>query len=291
VQLGMVGLGRMGSGMTERLRRGGHEVTGYDRNPDVSEVDSLESLVNELRPPRVLWMMIPAGEVTERVVRELTGMLVPGDVLVDGGNSNFRDSIRRAKALERKEILFVDCGTSGGVWGLRRGFCLMLGGTEEAFARLEPILRTLAPKDGYAHVGPPGAGHFVKMVHNGIEYGLLQAYAEGFEILKRSKLFPHLDLHQVAEVWRHGSVIQSWLLDLAERALAEDPELADITDHVEDSGEGRWTVLEAIEEDVPAPITAISLFRRFASRQEESFALKMVAALRNQFGGHPARRK
>jgi 6-phosphogluconate dehydrogenase len=291
VQLGMVGLGRMGSGMTERLRRGGHEVTGYDRNPDVSEVDSLESLVNELRPPRVLWMMIPAGEVTERVVRELTGMLVPGDVLVDGGNSNFRDSIRRAKALERKEILFVDCGTSGGVWGLRRGFCLMLGGTEEAFARLEPILRTLAPKDGYAHVGPPGAGHFVKMVHNGIEYGLLQAYAEGFEILKGSKLFPHLDLHEVAEVWRHGSVIQSWLLDLAERALAEDPELADLTDHVEDSGEGRWTVLEAIEEDVPAPITAISLFRRFASRQEESFALKMVAALRNQFGGHAARRK
>jgi len=291
VQLGMVGLGRMGSGMTQRLRRGGHEVTGYDRNPDVSEVDSLESLVNELKPPRVLWMMIPAGEVTERVVRELTGMLEPGDVLVDGGNSNFRDSIRRAKALERKEILFVDCGTSGGVWGRRRGFCLMLGGTEEAFARLEPILRTLAPKDGYAHVGAPGAGHFVKMVHNGIEYGLLQAYAEGFEILKGSKLFPHLDLHQVAEVWRHGSVIQSWLLDLAERALAEDPELADITDHVEDSGEGRWTVLEAIEEDVPAPITAISLFRRFASRQEESFALKMVAALRSQFGGHAVRRK
>jgi 6-phosphogluconate dehydrogenase len=277
--------------MTQRLRRGGHEVTGYDRNPDVSEVDSLESLVNELKPPRVLWMMIPAGEVTERVVRELTGMLEPGDVLVDGGNSNFRDSIRRAKALERKEILFVDCGTSGGVWGRRRGFCLMLGGTEEAFARLEPILRTLAPKDGYAHVGAPGAGHFVKMVHNGIEYGLLQAYAEGFEILKGSKLFPHLDLHQVAEVWRHGSVIQSWLLDLAERALAEDPELADITDHVEDSGEGRWTVLEAIEEDVPAPITAISLFRRFASRQEESFALKMVAALRSQFGGHAVRRK
>ncbi|MGH2572631.1 MAG: phosphogluconate dehydrogenase (NAD(+)-dependent, decarboxylating) [Actinomycetota bacterium] len=291
MQLGMVGLGRMGSGMTERLRRGGHEVTGYDRNPDVSEVDSLESLVNELRPPRVLWMMIPAGEVTERTVRELTGMLEPGDVLVDGGNSNFRDSIQRAKALERKEILFVDCGTSGGVWGLRRGFCLMVGGTEEAFARLEPILRTLAPKDGYAHVGPSGAGHFVKMVHNGIEYGLLQAYAEGFEILRGSKLFPHLDLHQVAEVWRHGSVIQSWLLDLAERALAEDPELADITDQVEDSGEGRWTVLEAIEEDVPAPITAISLFRRFASRQEESFALKMVAALRNQFGGHPVRRK
>jgi 6-phosphogluconate dehydrogenase len=291
VQLGMIGLGRMGGGMMERLRRGGHEVTGYDRDPDVSDVPSLEALVDTLQPPRAVWMMIPAGDVTERTIRELTPLLGPGDLLVDGGNSNFRDSIRRAMALQRKEIQFVDCGTSGGVWGLQRGFCLMVGATKEAYAKIEPALRTLAPRDGYAHVGPPGAGHFVKMVHNGIEYGLLQAYAEGFEILNGSRLFRDLDMHQIADVWRHGSVIQSWLLDLAERALAEDPELASVTGYVEDSGEGRWTVIEAMEEDVPAPITAISLFRRFASRQEESFAMKMIAALRHQFGGHGVRGK
>jgi 6-phosphogluconate dehydrogenase len=291
VQLGMIGLGRMGGGMMERLRRGGHEVTGYDRDPDISDVPSLEALVDTLQPPRAVWMMIPAGDVTERTIRELTPLLGPGDLLVDGGNSNFRDSIRRAMALQRKEIQFVDCGTSGGVWGLRRGFCLMVGATKEAYAKIEPALRTLAPRDGYAHVGPPGAGHFVKMVHNGIEYGLLQAYAEGFEILNGSRLFRDLDMHQIADVWRHGSVIQSWLLDLAERALAEDPELASVTGYVEDSGEGRWTVIEAMEEDVPAPITAISLFRRFASRQEESFAMKMIAALRHQFGGHGVRGK
>ncbi len=286
MQLGMVGLGRMGANMVERLRRGGHEVVGYDRDPAVSEVGSLEELVAKLAPPRVVWMMVPAGEPTEATITALAKFLGGGDLVVDGGNSNFRDSLRRADDLAARGLLFADAGTSGGIWGLEEGYCLMVGGSEEAFSRLEPALATLAPEAGYAHVGPAGAGHFVKMVHNGIEYGLLQAYGEGFEILRGSKQFPDLDLGRIAELWRHGSVVRSWLLDLAVRALAADPTLEAVRGYVEDSGEGRWTVLEAIEEDVPAPVSALALFARFASRQEDSFAMKLIAALRGEFGGH-----
>mgnify|MGYP005839142557 FL=1 len=284
MKLGMVGLGRMGANMAERLRRGGHEVVGYDRDPAVSHVKSLPKLVEALAAPRVVWVMVPAGEPTERVVRELADLLQPGDLMVDGGNSNFRDSIRRGAELEKRGLLFMDAGTSGGIWGLENGYCLMVGGSDEAFRLIEPALRTLAPKDGYAHVGPVGAGHFTKMVHNGIEYAMLQAYAEGFEILNSSQF--QLDLHQIASLWNHGSVVRSWLLELAEGAFARDPKLAEIRGYVEDSGEGRWTVFEAINEDVPAPAIAASLFARFASRQKDSFAMKVIAALRNEFGGH-----
>jgi 6-phosphogluconate dehydrogenase len=289
MQIGMVGLGRMGANMAERLRRGDHEVTGYDRDHEVSDVSSLEDLVAKLQAPRAIWIMVPAGDPTEQTIAALAALLEPGDLVVDGGNSNFRDSMRHADDLTRRGILYCDAGTSGGVWGLAEGYCLMVGGAEEAFERIEPALKTLAPENGYTHMGPAGAGHFVKMVHNGIEYGMLQAYGEGFEILKGSTLFPDLDLHQIAELWRHGSVVRSWLLDLAVQALAADPKLDAVRGYVEDSGEGRWTVLEAIEEDVPAPMTALSLFARFASRQDDSFAMKMIAALRQQFGGHSVR--
>jgi len=290
VKLGMVGLGRMGAGMTERLRRGGHEVIGYDRDPKVSEVASLDELVAKLSPPRVVWMMVPAGGPTEQSIEALAKLLVRGDLLVDGGNSNFRDSIRRAESLAGDGITFVDAGVSGGIWGLKEGFCLMVGGTKASIELLKPALETLAPPDGWAHVGPAGSGHFVKMVHNGIEYGMMQSYAEGFEILKSSKLYPAIDLHQVAEVWRNGSVVRSWLLDLGADALARDPGLEQLKGYVQDSGEGRWTVFEAIEEDVPAPVIALSLFARFASRQDDSFANRMLAALRNEFGGHPVKK-
>jgi 6-phosphogluconate dehydrogenase len=282
----MVGLGRMGAGMTARLRGGGHEVVGYDRDPDVSEVASLEELVAKLDAPRVVWMMVPAGPPTEQSVETLSKLLAPGDLLVDGGNSNFRDSIRRAETLAEDGVLFVDAGVSGGIWGLKEGFCLMVGGTHGAIEMLTPAMDTLAPPEGWAHVGPSGAGHFTKMVHNGIEYGLMQAYAEGFEILKASKLFPSLDLHQIAEVWRRGSVVRSWLLDLGASALQKDPALSELKGYVEDSGEGRWTVFEAIEEDVPAPVITMALYARFASRQDDSFANRMLAALRREFGGH-----
>lgn len=287
MRLGIVGLGRMGANMAERLRRGGHEVIGYDRNPAVSDVESLPKLVEALAAPRAVWVMVPAGDPTERTINELADILQPGDLIVDGGNSNFRDSIRRGAELEKRQLLFADAGTSGGVWGLANGYCLMVGGVDEAFQRIEPALRTLAPEDGYAHVGPVGAGHFSKMVHNGIEYAMLQAYAEGFEILKRSQFT--FDLHQLAALWNHGSVIRSWLLELAESALAKDPDLANVRGYVEDSGEGRWTVLEAINENVPAPTITMSLFARFVSRQDDSFAMKMIAALRNEFGGHAVR--
>ena len=290
MKLGMVGLGRMGAGMTERLRRGGHEVIGYDRDPKVSEVASLDELVAKLSPPRVVWMMVPAGGPTEQSIEALAKLLARGDLLVDGGNSNFRDSIRRAESLAGDGITFVDAGVSGGIWGLKEGFCLMVGGTKASIELLKPALETLAPPDGWAHVGPAGSGHFVKMVHNGIEYGMMQSYAEGFEILKSSKLYPVLDLHQVAEVWRNGSVVRSWLLDLGADALARDPGLEQLKGYVQDSGEGRWTVFEAIEEDVPAPVIALSLFARFASRQDDSFANRMLAALRNEFGGHPVKK-
>jgi 6-phosphogluconate dehydrogenase len=233
--------------------------------------------------------MIPAGDPTEQTIRELTGLLDKGDLIVDGGNSNFRDSMRRGSELEKQGLLFVDAGTSGGIWGLEIGYCLMVGGSKEAFRRIQPALETLAPKDGYAHVGPVGAGHFTKMVHNGIEYAMLQAYAEGFEILEASQF--ELDMHQLAALWNHGSVVRSWLLELAESAFAKDPGLSKVRGYVEDSGEGRWTVFEAINENVPAPAIAASLFARFASRQDDSFAMRMIAALRNEFGGHAVKEK
>jgi 6-phosphogluconate dehydrogenase len=289
MQLGMVGLGRMGANMAERLRRGGHEVIGYDRNPDLSDVGSLSELVGRLSAPRSLWVMVPAGDPTEQTIQELAGLLRAGDLIVDGGNSNFRDSMRRGAELEKRELLFTDAGTSGGIWGLEVGYCLMVGGSEDGFRRIEPALKTLAPEDGYAHVGPVGAGHFTKMVHNGIEYAMLQAYAEGFEILEASQF--DLDLHRIASLWNHGSVVRSWLLELAERAFARDPDLSQIRGYVEDSGEGRWTVFEAINEDVAAPTIAASLFARFVSRQDDSFAMKVIAALRNEFGGHAVKER
>jgi 6-phosphogluconate dehydrogenase len=296
MRLGMIGLGRMGGNMATRLVRNGHQVVGYARSEDsrraaaaegAETAESLAGLVDALEPPRVTWSMVPAGAPTEEVVGQLGGLLQEGDLVVDGGNSNFTDSIRRAAGLKERGIGFVDAGVSGGIWGLKEGYCMMLGGVAEDVERLRPALDALAPEDGWAHVGAHGAGHFVKMVHNGIEYGLLQAYGEGFEILKASVF--DLDLHQVAEVWRHGSVVRSWLLDLLNSALERDPGLENVAGYVEDSGEGRWAVLSAIDEDVPAPVTALSLFARFASRQEESFSAKVIAALRREFGGHAVR--
>jgi 6-phosphogluconate dehydrogenase len=287
VKLGMVGLGRMGSGMTERLERGGHTVQTFDPNVD-STAGTLEELAQQLEPPRVAWLMIPAGKITEDAFQTLLGVLAPGDVIVDGGNSNFHDSQRRHGEARERGVHFVDVGVSGGVWGLREGFCLMAGGDDEAISLLEPALATLAPEDGWAHVGPSGSGHFVKMVHNGIEYGLMQAYAEGFELLRASEL--GLDLEQIAGIWRYGSVVRSWLLDLLHAAFEQHGSgLDDIRGYVEDSGEGRWTIGEAIAHDVPVPVIAASLFARFASRQDESFAAQVAAALRQQFGGHAVR--
>jgi 6-phosphogluconate dehydrogenase len=287
MKMGMVGLGRMGHGMTERLRLDGHEVMTYDPNQE-STADTLAELRDQLDAPRVVWMMIPAGPITESTMNELFGLLEEDDVLIDGGNSNFRDSKRRHALAGERGIHFVDVGVSGGVWGLREGFALMAGGDDEPVSRLEPLFRSLAPEDGWAHVGPSGAGHFVKMVHNGIEYGMMQAYAEGFELMHASDL--ELDLTQIAGIWRHGSVVRSWLLDLLHEAFQENGSgLDEIAGYVEDSGEGRWTINEAIESSVPVPVIASSLFARFASRQDESFAAKVNAALRNQFGGHAVR--
>jgi 6-phosphogluconate dehydrogenase len=284
MKLGMVGLGRMGFGMTERLRRAGHSVQTYDPKVEAT-ASSLKELAAQLEPPRAVWMMIPAGEITENTVKELLAILEAGDVLVDGGNSNFHDSKRRNQEAAEHGIHFLDVGVSGGVWGLDEGFCLMAGGTEEPVRLLEPAFQSLAPEDGWAHVGPPGAGHFVKMVHNGIEYGLMQAYAEGFEIMHASEF--DLDLEQIAGIWRYGSVVRSWLLELLRASFeTHGADLADIAGYVDDSGEGRWSVLEAINEDVPAPVITLALFARFASRQDESFAAKINAALREQFGGH-----
>jgi 6-phosphogluconate dehydrogenase len=298
MRLGMVGLGRMGGNMTTRLIRQGHEVVGYARSEQTREtarasgaevVDSLGHLVEALAPPRTVWLMIPAGDPTESTVGELATSLQRDDLVVDGGNSNFTDSVRRAAALAERGVRFVDAGVSGGIWGLAEGYCIMLGGEAEAVEWLRPALDALAPEGGWAHVGASGSGHFVKMVHNGIEYGLLQAYGEGFEILQASVY--DLDLRQVADLWRHGSVVRSWLLDLLVRALESDPALETVKGYVEDSGEGRWTVLTAIDQDVPAPVTALSLFARFASRQDESFSAKVIAALRREFGGHAVRKE
>jgi 6-phosphogluconate dehydrogenase len=284
MKLGMVGLGRMGAGMTERLRRDGHEVQTYDPKVE-STAGSLQELVAQLEPPRVVWVMVPAGEITHETVRACFDLLEPDDVVVDGGNSHFATSQSRHGEAKGRGLHFVDVGVSGGIWGLKEGFCLMAGGDREAVERLEPIFRTLAPEGGYAHVGEAGAGHFVKMVHNGIEYGLMQAYAEGFELMRASQF--DLDLEQIASIWRYGSVVRSWLLELLHDALdARGSDLAGIAGYVEDSGEGRWTIEEAIDRAVPLPVITAALYARFASRQEESFAAKINAALREQFGGH-----
>ena len=284
MQLGMIGLGRMGGNMTKRLAERGHDMKTYDPGVD-STAQSIEELRDQLDAPRSFWMMVPAGKITDETFDELLRVGSPGDVIVDGGNSNFHDSKRRSAAAKEKGIGFVDAGVSGGVWGLELGYCLMVGGDVAAVGRVEPVLRDLAPEDGYAHVGGPGAGHFVKMVHNGIEYGLMQAYAEGFEVMRASEF--ELDLHQIAGIWRYGSVVRSWLLELLHSAFeVEGGELEKIRGYVEDSGEGRWTIAEAIVEDVPVPVITAALFARFASRQDESFAAKVNAALRNQFGGH-----
>jgi len=284
MNLGMVGLGRMGANMVERLREHGHTVETYARTNPERTADSLVELCTKLPEPRVVWLMIPAGDPTESAFQTLLNLLEDGDIVVDGGNSNFRDSQRRAAEAAKKRVAFLDAGVSGGIWGLKEGYCVMVGGDGDAFAQVEPFLKDLTEEGGYAHVGPSGAGHFVKMVHNGIEYGMMQSLAEGFEILQASE-FP-LNLDQVAALWQHGSVVRSWLLDLLVLALQQDPGLEQIRGYVDDSGEGRWTVFNAIDESVPAPAITMALFARFASRQDESFAAKVNAALRQQFGGH-----
>jgi 6-phosphogluconate dehydrogenase len=296
MQLGLIGLGRMGSGMTLRLLQGGHQVMVYDRVPEAGAAlsgkgatvtGSLEDLGQKLKAPRILWLMIPAGPPVDDAIQGLSGTLSPGDIIIDGGNSNYKDSIRRAETLRSQQIEFLDVGVSGGIWGLEVGFNLMVGGNQAIFKQVEPIFQTLAPADGYAYVGPSGAGHYAKMVHNGIEYSMLQSYAEGFEILNAAPF--GFDLARLARLWNHGSVIRSWLLELAQNAFERDPELAHIKGYVEDSGEGRWTLEEALEHAVPAPALAMSLFMRYRSRQDDSFSAKVLAALRNEFGGHPVK--
>ena len=301
MDIGMIGLGRMGANMAERLVRGAHRVVGFARNPSsrkgveekgAESAPSLEALVSKLAPVRALWLMIPAGAAVDETISELLPKLSAGDILVDGGNSNYNDTLRRAQMLVQKEIHYVDCGTSGGVWGLAEGYSLMIGGDATAVERMRPIFETLAPAAdrGWGRVGPAGSGHFVKMVHNGIEYGLMQAYAEGFSILRHKPEFD-LDLHRVAEIWRHGSVVRSWLLDLASAALAENPGLEGIAPYVGDSGEGRWAVAEAIDLDVAAPAITLALLARLRSRDAGSFSDKLLAALRHQFGGHETKRE
>jgi 6-phosphogluconate dehydrogenase len=301
MRVGIIGLGRMGGNMARRWLKGGHEVVAYNRSQEkVQEIAkdgaipaaSVEELVSKLSAPRVAWVMLPAGDPTEQMINKLTGLLSPGDIIVDGGNSNFKDSVRRGEALTAKGFEFVDVGTSGGVWGLAEGYSMMVGGTDKGVGVLRPILETLAPAPdkGWGHVGPHGAGHYVKMVHNGIEYGMMQAYAEGFEIMRAKTEF-NLDLYQISEIWRFGSVVRSWLLDLTANALKENPNLDGIKGWVADSGEGRWTVAEAIDHDVPAPVITLSLLMRFVSRQDESYAAKLLAAMRNQFGGHEIKKE
>ncbi len=288
MKVGIAGLGRMGAGMAERLRRNGHEVVGFARDPKKGDVHTLKDLVSALAAPRVIWVMVTSGDPTESVIEDLSSLASPGDILIDGGNSYYKDSIRRGRKLAEKGIHFLDIGTSGGIWGLEVGFCQMAGGPLEAFKIAEPAVRALAPADGYAYVGRSGAGHFSKMVHNGIEYGLMQAYAEGFDLLSKADF--GYDLHQLAALWNHGSVVRSWLLELAERAFAKDPGLDELKGYVDDSGEGRWTVIEAVEHGVDATSIAHALFRRFTSRDENSFAMRFEAALRNEFGGHAVKR-
>ena len=285
MKLGMVGLGKMGGNMSIRLRKAGHEVVGYDRDPKVSDVADLAALVEALGDsPRAVWVMVPSGEPTDQAIKTLAGLLAPGDVVVDGGNSNWRDSQAHAAELAERRIGFLDVGVSGGVWGLEEGYALMAGGDPDHVAVLQPAFDALAPAGGFAHVGPTGAGHYTKMVHNGVEYGLMQAYAEGYELLSAADL--DIDVDGALRSWRYGSVVRSWLLDLLVRALDDDPGLATIRGWAADSGEGRWTVDEAVRLAVPLPVISAALFARFASRQDDSTAMKVVAALRTQFGGH-----
>jgi 6-phosphogluconate dehydrogenase len=293
MRIGMIGLGRMGGNMVTRLTRGGHEVVAYTRDQAKVEkavqqgalgAKSVEDLVRQLGAPRAVWVMVPAGQATQDMIDHLASLLGPGDLIIDGGNTKFKDDIARAEALKPKGIHYMDAGTSGGVWGLQVGYCLMVGGDAANFARMEPAFKTLAPENGYLHCGPVGAGHFVKMVHNGIEYGLMQAYAEGFEIMQASQY--DLDLAKVANLWNQGSVVRSWLLELTALALEADPGLDKLAAWVEDSGEGRWTVEESINLSVPAPVIALALQMRFRSRQDNSFSSRMLAAMRRQFGGH-----
>jgi 6-phosphogluconate dehydrogenase len=293
MELGFVGLGKMGLNMVTRLRRGGHQIVAFDRSADAVAraveagargANSLEALIGQLAAPRAIWVMVPAGPATESTVAAIADLASAGDTIVDGGNTNFHDDVRRAQALAAKGVHYVDAGTSGGIWGLQEGYCLMVGGEAEVCRRLEPIFLTLAPKDGYLHVGDHGAGHYVKMIHNGIEYGLMQAYAEGFELLDASPY--KVDVARVADLWNHGSVVRSWLLELAARALGENPTLANLEAYVEDSGEGRWTLNEAVDRAIPMPVLTAALFTRFRSRSANPFGERLLAALRNQFGGH-----
>jgi len=301
MELGMIGLGRMGANMTERLLRGGHRVVSYDRSSQAvqsvvgkgaSAAESLEALAVALRVPRVVWLMVPSGDPVDQTIQALIPYLKRDDVIVDGGNSNYKDTLRRAAMLKEKSVHYVDVGTSGGIWGLTEGYSLMVGGDREVVERLTPIFQTLAPAPdrGWGHVGPSGAGHFVKMIHNGIEYGLMQSFAEGFAIMEHKAEFK-LDLLQIAEIWRHGSVVRSWLLDLIAKALAENPNLRGIRPYVEDSGEGRWTVAEAVDLEVSAPVITLSLLERLRSRDQDSFTDKLLAMMRHQFGGHPLKEK
>lgn len=300
MELGMIGLGKMGGNMAQRLVGGGHRVVVYDPSAaavaavvkqGAEGVASLEELVARLSSPRAVWLMVPAGEPAESTINVLSSLLSTGDIIIDGGNSNYKDSMRRAESLAEKGLLFLDVGTSGGVWGLKEGYSLMVGGEPEAFRRLEPVFQTLAPSSdtGYGHIGPAGSGHFVKMIHNGIEYGMMQAYAEGFELMRAKEEFG-IDLARTAEIWRHGSVVRSWLLDLAAAALHEDPGLESLQAYVDDSGEGRWTVQESIDLGVPVPVITQALQARFRSRQEQPFGVKLLAAMRQQFGGHAVRK-
>ncbi|HET7263440.1 MAG TPA: decarboxylating 6-phosphogluconate dehydrogenase [bacterium] len=298
MKVGFVGFGRMGGNMVTRLLQRGHTISVFARRAEVrAEVKahgatpaaSIAELVGQLQPPRIVWMMVPSGDPVEQTIAELTPLLQKGDVIVDGGNSNYRDSIRRAAAAKAKGLQYIDAGTSGGIWGLEVGYCMMVGGDPEPVKMLEPVFRDLAPEDGYLHAGPSGAGHYVKMIHNGIEYGMLQSYAEGFAILHAAPF--RLDLRKISTLWNHGSVVRSWLLELAERAFTGDPNMETIRGYVEDSGEGRWTVQEAIDRNVPAPVITLSLLQRLRSREDEDFGDKVIAALRKQFGGHATKPK
>lgn len=288
MKIGMIGLGRMGGNMAERLRRHGHEVVGFDHDASVSQVATLADLASALTAPRVVWVMVPSGDPTEKTVAALGSLLSAGDLVIEGGNSFYRDSIRRAAQLGERSIGFIDAGTSGGIWGLAEGYCIMVGGDPAQVAKAQPIFDALVQSEGFAHVGPAGAGHFTKMVHNGVEYGMMQAFGEGYELLGASEL--GIDVERAIEVWRHGSVVRSWLLDLLAKALAEDPKLSSIKGWAEDSGEGRWTVNEAVRLSVPAYVLSASLYARFASRQHDAPAMKVIAALRNQFGGHAVKK-
>lgn len=301
MKFAMVGLGRMGGNMVTRLLRGGHEVVVWNRSQDPVQKavregaiasTTIDDLVSKLEAPRVVWVMLPAGEVTEEMISTLSEKLSKGDIIIDGGNSNFKDTVKNGEKLTEKGFHFIDVGTSGGIWGLTEGYAMMVGGEKEAVEQIRPLLETLAPAPdlGWGHMGPSGSGHFVKMVHNGIEYGMMQAYAEGFEIMRAKKDF-NLDLAQIAELWRYGSVVRSWLLDLTANALKENPNMDGIKGWVADSGEGRWTVFAAIDEDVPAPVITLSLMMRFVSRQDESYGAKLLASMRNQFGGHAIKKE